>query len=234
MACCCLIVHGQAQTELRGHENDVGAIHFWLGLVLAALVLAAVLVTWRRRGERTARPAWAAALAVVMLGVVSVQGYPGGARQVRARRRRPRRRRVRAVRARRPRPGGRARAGNAARARGLERARRVPRRPRPRPVPVQGGHRSRLRLPQTLPRRRDHRRAFVSNSPTRRGETRAGGRSPADAQRLDQRNDQRGGGDARSRRPPITQKAPLCRAFRDGRGGFRTCDLSRVKRALSH
>ena len=26
-----------------------------------------------------------------------------------------------------------------------------------------------------------------------------------------------------------TQKAPQCRAFQDGRGGFRTCDLSRVK-----
>jgi hypothetical protein len=31
-----------------------------------------------------------------------------------------------------------------------------------------------------------------------------------------------------------TQKAPQSRAFQDGRGGFRTCDLSRVKRALSH
>jgi hypothetical protein len=35
-------------------------------------------------------------------------------------------------------------------------------------------------------------------------------------------------------RAPGTQKALQCRAFQDGRGGFRTCDLSRVKRALSH
>jgi hypothetical protein len=30
------------------------------------------------------------------------------------------------------------------------------------------------------------------------------------------------------------QKLLRCRRFLDGRGGFRTCDLSRVKRALSH
>src|SRR4051794_19929805 len=32
----------------------------------------------------------------------------------------------------------------------------------------------------------------------------------------------------------LTTKGPLVRTFRDGRGWFRTSDLSRVKRALSH
>jgi hypothetical protein len=31
-----------------------------------------------------------------------------------------------------------------------------------------------------------------------------------------------------------TEKPPTCGGFVNGRGGFRTCDLSRVKRALSH
>jgi hypothetical protein len=32
----------------------------------------------------------------------------------------------------------------------------------------------------------------------------------------------------------IAEKSLLIAGFYDGRGGFRTCDLSRVKRALSH
>jgi hypothetical protein len=41
-------------------------------------------------------------------------------------------------------------------------------------------------------------------------------------------------GDLRFSAPgPERRKAPVSRAFQDGRGRFRTCDLSRVKRAFS-
>jgi hypothetical protein len=39
---------------------------------------------------------------------------------------------------------------------------------------------------------------------------------------------------ARSARLANERRAEQGWLFRDGRGGFRTCDLSRVKRALSH
>ena len=38
-----------------------------------------------------------------------------------------------------------------------------------------------------------------------------------------------------SRAPGVSRPGPRKQGFRThGRGGFRTCDLSRVKRALSH
>jgi hypothetical protein len=39
---------------------------------------------------------------------------------------------------------------------------------------------------------------------------------------------------ARPERPRTRKKAPISRAFSNGHGWFRTTDLSRVKRALSH
>src|SRR3954471_2943800 len=49
-----LLVRGQSQTELRGSAISTGSWHFWLGIVLAALLVA--LVLWRWRAVRTRRP----------------------------------------------------------------------------------------------------------------------------------------------------------------------------------
>ena len=41
-------------------------------------------------------------------------------------------------------------------------------------------------------------------------------------------------GTADSRSVDKSETQPISSEFANGRGGFRTCDLSRVKRALSH
>ncbi|MEA2172152.1 MAG: hypothetical protein QOF76_5452 [Solirubrobacteraceae bacterium] len=66
-----LLVRGESQTQLRGADYDVGGIHFWLGIGVAAGVLA--LAGLRRR-------AGAAGVVVAVLALVAVlaQGYFGG------------------------------------------------------------------------------------------------------------------------------------------------------------
>lgn len=73
-----LLVRGESQTELRGSQLRVGTVHFWLGIALALLVVAAAVAAWLRRTQTGPQPAWAAALAVAVLAAVSVQGYLGG------------------------------------------------------------------------------------------------------------------------------------------------------------
>src|SRR3954451_3901346 len=75
-----LLVWGQAQTTLRGQHFRIGTAHFWLGIAVAVLSVAAT-ADWyrsRRRDGTHHRPAVVPALAVaIVLGVV-VQGYLGG------------------------------------------------------------------------------------------------------------------------------------------------------------
>lgn len=74
-----LLVWGQAQTMLRGQAFRIGTAHFWLGILLAiVLVVAFVLrINTMRRNRPTHAPVLLAAgtLALVM---VMVQGYLGG------------------------------------------------------------------------------------------------------------------------------------------------------------
>jgi len=75
-----LLVRGQSQTTLRGSDISVGTWHFWLGIVLALLVLGVVGWRWRAT-RRLARggPAWAlVAGAGAALVLVVAQGYLGG------------------------------------------------------------------------------------------------------------------------------------------------------------
>lgn len=75
-----LLVHGQSQTMLRGSDGTIGTLHFWLGFVLASLVLLAVGLQVRRARARPAASGGAAAAAVAVLALVGVaaQGYLGG------------------------------------------------------------------------------------------------------------------------------------------------------------
>jgi mono/diheme cytochrome c family protein len=75
-----LLVWGQAQTTLRGRHFRVGNAHFWLGIVVAVLAVAAA-GDWyrgRRRDGLAHRPKVVPALAVLIVAGVVVQGYLGG------------------------------------------------------------------------------------------------------------------------------------------------------------
>ena len=74
-----LLVWGQSKTMLRGSHYDIGGIHFWLGIVLAVLLViaAAVRLNTLRRGRPTHAPELLA-IGVVALVAVFVQGYLGG------------------------------------------------------------------------------------------------------------------------------------------------------------
>jgi mono/diheme cytochrome c family protein len=75
-----LLVWGQAQTTLRGQHFRIGSVHFWLGIAVAVLGLAAT-ADWylsRRRDGTHHRPAIVPVLAVLMVVGVAVQGYLGG------------------------------------------------------------------------------------------------------------------------------------------------------------
>ncbi len=75
-----LLVWGQAQTTLRGQHFRVGTAHFWLGIAVAVLAVAAA-GDWyraRRRDGPTHRPKVVPALAVLIVAGVVVQGYLGG------------------------------------------------------------------------------------------------------------------------------------------------------------
>lgn len=73
-----LLVHGESQTTLRGTSDRIGAVHFWLGIGLAVVLLVLVLTKVRHRSTHTSQPWSAAAVAVLGLAAVTVQGYIGG------------------------------------------------------------------------------------------------------------------------------------------------------------
>ena len=75
-----LLVWGQAQTTLRGQHFRIGTAHFWLGIAVAVLAVAASAdwyLTRRRDGARH-RPAIVPIIAVLIVAGVVVQGYLGG------------------------------------------------------------------------------------------------------------------------------------------------------------
>lgn len=74
-----LLVWGQAQTTLRGQAFRTGTAHFWLGIVLAVVLVAASVVRFRsmRSGRPTHAPEMLAAGVVAMV-LVFAQGYLGG------------------------------------------------------------------------------------------------------------------------------------------------------------
>jgi uncharacterized membrane protein len=75
-----LLVWGQAQTTLRGQHFRIGTAHFWLGIAVAVLAVAAA-GDWyraRRRDGPAHRPRVVPALAVLTVVGVVVQGYLGG------------------------------------------------------------------------------------------------------------------------------------------------------------
>ncbi len=71
-----LLVRGEAQTTLRGSDLQVGTIHFWLGIVLAVLVLGIAAWRWRQANRLVSLTLVAAALTATV--VVFAQGYLGG------------------------------------------------------------------------------------------------------------------------------------------------------------
>ncbi len=75
-----LLVRGQSLTQLRGSAYDVGGLHFWLGLVLAAVLLGLGAARWLgRRGApgRGLAGLWLALAALATVATVA-QGYLGG------------------------------------------------------------------------------------------------------------------------------------------------------------
>jgi mono/diheme cytochrome c family protein len=71
-----LLVRGQAQTTLRGGDLRVGTVHFWLGIVLALLVVAIAAWRWRRAHRLVSLTLVAAGLTATVM--VFAQGYLGG------------------------------------------------------------------------------------------------------------------------------------------------------------
>lgn len=74
-----LLVWGQAQTQLRGQAFRNGSVHFWLGIALAVVVVATAALRFGPiRAGRTGVGSLLAAVAVLALAMVSLQGYLGG------------------------------------------------------------------------------------------------------------------------------------------------------------
>jgi cytochrome c553 len=74
-----LLVRGQAQTMLRGGDLRIGTAHFWLGIVLAVLLVG--LVGSRHQAVRVRRPTHGLPLlagSLLGLCLVLAQGYLGG------------------------------------------------------------------------------------------------------------------------------------------------------------
>jgi mono/diheme cytochrome c family protein len=75
-----LLVWGQAQTTLRGQHFRIGTIHFWLGIAVGVLSVAAA-ADWyvsRRRGGVDHRPVLVPVVVVLTVVGVLAQGYLGG------------------------------------------------------------------------------------------------------------------------------------------------------------
>ncbi|MEZ5079831.1 MAG: DUF2231 domain-containing protein [Thermoleophilia bacterium] len=75
-----LIVRGESLTELRGNDNTIGAVHFYLGIAIAVVLLIAAGIRFRRlRRGQTFTPALpVVVVAVLLAGAVFGQGYFGG------------------------------------------------------------------------------------------------------------------------------------------------------------
>jgi uncharacterized membrane protein len=74
-----LLVWGQSKTELRGSSGTIGTVHFWLGIVLAAIVLA--VAAWRYQRSNADRHTHGLELVgggLIALVAVLAQGYLGG------------------------------------------------------------------------------------------------------------------------------------------------------------
>ncbi len=74
-----LLVWGQSKTMLRGSSGRIGTAHFWLGIVLALVVVG--VAAWRRRRATTDRHTHGLELVaggLIALVAVFAQGYLGG------------------------------------------------------------------------------------------------------------------------------------------------------------
>ena len=74
-----LLVWGQSKTELRDGSGTLGTVHFWLGIVLAAIVVA--VAGWRFRRASSDRHTHGLELLAgggLALAAVLAQGYIGG------------------------------------------------------------------------------------------------------------------------------------------------------------
>ena len=74
-----LLVWGQSKTMLRGSSASLGTIHFWLGIALAAVLVA--VAAWRRRRVVSDRHTHGLELmtgGLLALVAVLAQGYIGG------------------------------------------------------------------------------------------------------------------------------------------------------------
>jgi uncharacterized membrane protein len=75
-----LLVWGEAQTTLRGQHFRLGDVHFWLGIAVAVLAVAAAAdwIVSRHRNGVHHRPAIVPIVALLIVAGVAVQGYVGG------------------------------------------------------------------------------------------------------------------------------------------------------------
>jgi uncharacterized membrane protein len=74
-----LLVYGQSRTELRGESGDLGAAHFWLGIITALIVFAVAGWRWRHaRADRHTHRLELIAGGVLAVTAVLAQGYLGG------------------------------------------------------------------------------------------------------------------------------------------------------------
>jgi uncharacterized membrane protein len=74
-----LLVWGQSKTELRGSSGTIGTVHFWLGIVLALIVV--VVAAWRYQRSSSDRHTHGLELVgggLIALVAVLAQGYLGG------------------------------------------------------------------------------------------------------------------------------------------------------------
>jgi mono/diheme cytochrome c family protein len=73
-----LLVWGQAQTTLRGRGFRVGTAHFWIGIALAGLLIAAALLHYCTTRRGPALRSLLLGTGVIAAAVVIAQGYLGG------------------------------------------------------------------------------------------------------------------------------------------------------------